>query len=1094
MKNSHPLLLFVVISALCSFSNASEPDFGIRHETQANTFTFSSQSAAAITDTRDGGFVVAWHSRRQQEGTYGVYLQRFARDGHAIGKEQQVNIFTRSMQMNPALATDSEGGVWVAWESYGQDGSFNSIVTRRFSGKEFIGGDEILVNQFTKGNQSQVVIAAEEKTVAFYWVTQNKAGNKKLIASRTFGLDGKPSADESPVASSDLHQTLPTVATSNGRHVLAWAELDEYGRPAGIRGHVFDSSSGIRKPFKIKGTGQNQPIEPSVSISAEGVFAVSWLRPNGNEHELWLRTFDVNAKPMGAELRASGQRAVRVSGAAVEALDSARFVVTWNQQTDQFGKEQNVLGHIVSHDCKPIGKEFSINKRDSGKHELTVASGKRRVLWDPVAKQLQVAWSGQNANDKSAVNVTAFVPEGSNFAFSAPREPTTKPSTTSEARPHEPPTYDPKLIAKEPFGGFKAKARDGNDFGFVAINSTGWVPPDPVIAAGPNHLAAMTNGAIAFFEKDGNLTFSDQIEGAAGFWGAEGATGFVFDPEIIYDEQSQRFFAMANERGSDGRAYFLLAASDDDDPNGDWFRYRLDVTDVINDDDIDSPNFSVDDETVYLTADFFGPDKFLVYMLDKSDVLQGNPPAATNLVINGSQSYGVPQIYDVDAPAAYMIQAFEFGTFSTLRLHAITDSLTDPQRVQVDLSVPTYGHPVDPVQQGTTVRPELFEARFWSCVYRNGSLWAVHHHSPNSTGLVRVRWYQIAMNDWPVSGQQPSLVQSGELTPTNDDGQQSATFFPSIWVDDNGNAAITTARSSSSEFISMSRAVRAASDPFGEFQEMQVVQPSTTAFSSVNRWGDYSGTSSDPIESGVFWGIHEFTQSPSIWQTYIAQYVVEPAGPAIEAIEVASGEAQRSILTDINVLFSTRVDIGTNAFALEKLGADGGSVDLTITENDSASKTGATLTFSGTFTEPSGSLIDGNYRLTVNGANVLIESGGPLDIDADGSPGGVFVFGDTESDAFYRLFGDSDQNRVVNLLDLLGLRQTYLMVTGDASFDETFDSNLDGLINVFDLLRFRQNWLKELPFNGSNLRSGKKTTKSSTAPLEGNSKENPLKK
>ena len=66
--------------------------------------------------------------------------------------------------------------------------------------------------------------------------------------------------------------------------------------------------------------------------------------------------------------------------------------------------------------------------------------------------------------------------------------------------------------------------------GFPGINNTGWIPPDPHMAVGPQHVVVMTNGAIAFFTKTGTFQFQDQIEGAGGFWGSLGATGFVFDP------------------------------------------------------------------------------------------------------------------------------------------------------------------------------------------------------------------------------------------------------------------------------------------------------------------------------------------------------------------------------------------------------------------------------------------------------------------------------------------------------------------------------------------------------------------------------------
>ena len=927
-----------VMILLGSFSNGQEIAINNRHEVQANTFTYSSQSAPAIAKHADGSFVVVWHSRRQQEGTYGIYLQRFSADGRPVGSEQQVNLFTKSMQMNPTVATDSVGGTWVAWESFGQDNSFNAIIARRFSGDDFVGSDELLVNQFTEGNQTQVVAACDHTdSVTFVWTTQNETGDKKQIVTRSFDSAGQATSGERVIAESSQHQNLPCIASASGTSVVVWSELDRFGKPAGLYGSFLSSSS---ERFRIDSETGSYGIEPVVSMNHDGSFAVAWLNFSQGEYEVVVRKYDDSATPTQTVARASVPGARNVSGAAIEFISENRFVVAWNQQTDKLGRNQNMFAQIFDGDGKRYGSIFPVNKNVEGDHRLTAASGQRRMCWDDKNQQFYVAWSGQSQADKTSVNVTAFVQDRREaFAFSKP-EASSEGKIESTARPHEPPTYDPKLIAEEPFGGFEPLGPAGPDFGFVGINATGWNPPDPVLAVGPSHIVAMTNGAIVFFDKSGNVTFSDQIEGAGGFWGAQGATGFVFDPEVLFDPHSNRFFAMANERSSNNRSLFLLAVSDDDDPNGTWFRYRLDVTNLA-DNNIDSPNMGIDDEAVYLTADFFGPDRYLVFMLRKSDLLVGNTPQTTDLLITGSQSYGIPVMYDADAPAFYMIQAFEFGNFSSVRMHAITDSLTNPQRVTADVAVPAYGHPQDPFQMGTSTRPELFEARFWSCVYRDGSLWAVHHHSPNSTGTARARWYEFEMNGWPTSGQTPQLVQSGELTPTNDKGTTSSTFFPSIWVDDDGNAAITTARSSPFEFISMSRAVRAFNDAANTFQDIQLVRPSTSGFLG-GRWGDYSGTNSDPAETGAFWGIHEFTQSSTVWQTYIAKYVVEPA---FELIFPSTGDVERGTIVSGQVSDLQQSDNKYLSILAESLDDSDGEEIAAILNSNTVNTTFDDLTF-----------------------------------------------------------------------------------------------------------------------------------------------------
>lgn len=854
------------------------------HEAQVNSFTQSTQSNSALDVDRDGASVVVWDSRRQQSGSYGVYLQRFDSSGEPIAGETQVNLFTRGLQTKPAVAVDRCGGAWVAWESFGQDGSMSAVIARRFAGDDFVGSDEILVNESTAGIQSDVVVAGRpDGGATFFWTTPAADGGLTKVVGRCFDGNGKPLSGEfavstdvaqkSPnVAQESQNQKLPTVATdSKGRAMVVWAESTKAGVPVGIQARIFDGSTPVTESFAVH-TSPGQHIEPAVCCNDQK-FAVAWLTANKLEYAALARSFDINGKAISSAVQLSEPNATYVNGVAVsmDARDQVR--VSWNQQVaESKGRDIDVRARIMD-PAGVLSEVLTINQHKTGRHRMTIASGKKRVA--QVGDKAYFVWNGPSENDRSAVNLTAMVPESSSFELvaAASRKEIVENVAEHLAMPHDPPTYDPTLVSRQAFGGDPSPhPQPGAGFGFIGITMTPWNPPDPSLAAGPTHLVGMTNGAIAFFDKDGNLTFQDEIEEADGFWGAQGAGFFVFDPEVVYDPHSERFVAMANER-TGGQSYFLLAISDDSDPNGNWNKYRFNVTSLAGN-DIDSPNLAVDEQGVYLTADFFGPDEYLIFAIDKADLIAGNAnPATEDLLITGSQSYGIATNYDPGPSPLYMIQAFEFNTFNTVRIHAINDPLTNPSQQFVTVQVPSYGHPQDPPQQGTSSRPELFEARFWSCVYRNGSLWAVHHQSPNSSGSVRARWYEFELNGWPDSGQQPTLAQSGDIFP----GNGIRTFFPSIWVDDAGNAAITCARSSPSEFISMSRTVRAANDPASTFQPIEFVRESNTPFNS-NRWGDYSGTANDPAALGTFWGMHEYATGTSSWNTWIARYdVVVPA-------------------------------------------------------------------------------------------------------------------------------------------------------------------------------------------------------------------------
>jgi hypothetical protein len=300
----------------------------------------------------------------------------------------------------------------------------------------------------------------------------------------------------------------------------------------------------------------------------------------------------------------------------------------------------------------------------------------------------------------------------------------------------------------------------------------------------------------------------------------------------------------------DNGSFFLFAVSDDSDPNGVWHKYRFDVTGPAQGTDIDSPNMAVDDEVVYLTADFFGPDKHLVHMVEKAPLLVGGAnPIENSLLITGDQSMGLPVTYDAGAPAQYIIEAFESFSNTQVRFHAITDPLGTPSRQTIDVTVPTYEQPENPPQKGTSSRPETFESRFWSCMYRNGSLWATHHQGSSE---VHQRWYEFDMNGWP-SGGRPTLVQSGDITP----GSGVRTYFGSIWADGAGNAGVVYALSGADNFISMGRAFREPGDPLGTMKGFSIMQASTEPEIS-GRWGDCSNCVADPEAVGAFWGLHEY--------------------------------------------------------------------------------------------------------------------------------------------------------------------------------------------------------------------------------------------
>ena len=175
------------------------------------------------------------------------------------------------------------------------------------------------------------------------------------------------------------------------------------------------------------------------------------------------------------------------------------------------------------------------------------------------------------------------------------------------------------------------------------------------------------------------------------------------------------------------------------------------------------------------------------------------------------------------------------------------------------------------------------------------------------------------------------------------------------------------------------------------------------------------------------------------------------------------------MIRSLTVVFDRLVATGSTAFDLVKRGVVDpaeASVGVSASIAEVNGRSEATLTFSGNHVDSeSGSLVDGNYMLTVIGSQVTgTDNGVSLDGDEDGNAGGDAIIGDSEADAFFRLFGDSDGDRNVDGTDygLFGL--TFLKRSGQSGFNPLLDFENDGDVDGQDYGQFGLRFLQTLPF------------------------------
>ena len=444
---------------------------------------------------------------------------------------------------------------------------------------------------------------------------------------------------------------------------------------------------------------------------------------------------------------------------------------------------------------------------------------------------------------------------------------------------------------------------DSLDFDDNSANTGGglYIPPDPIGAAGPNHVVSVVNVSIQFHDKTGTPLL-DAVPGVPvtgislqSFFAPLSPANATFDPKVIYDQHAERFVVVTLERTS-STSRILVAVSDDSDPNGTW--YFAAINSKINIGGVDRwadyPGLAVDEEAVYITANMFA--------------FSNNAFGGTRLwIINkvagaGGGLYGggtaTVSLYNPVPATAYegtTQPAHVFGTTPTsptnvgtwLTLYSGLASSTDSylQVVRVDNPVgpgtttfvgPTFvnmgaiddlsGALPDAPQSGSSELIETNDRRTYHSVWRDDLLYVVTTINPETGdpnhGQATAHWVELNANTAGVTLSDQGDVGGEEL------GAGIHTFFPSIAVNDSLDVAIGFSASGSSIFPSSAYTTRAMNDLAGVTTGATLLRaglayyvrtfddPPCSSPPARNRWGDYSGIAVDPFDQ-CFWVFNE---------------------------------------------------------------------------------------------------------------------------------------------------------------------------------------------------------------------------------------------
>lgn len=453
--------------------------------------------------------------------------------------------------------------------------------------------------------------------------------------------------------------------------------------------------------------------------------------------------------------------------------------------------------------------------------------------------------------------------------------------------------------------------------GLYNIGGADPAPPDPHGAVGPTHVVNVANRSIQFFTKDGvrhrHESLVNFFQPLRPLTPTLNPSANIYDPRVLYDQFAQRFVVLALERSSDAveTSRFMIAVSDDSDPNGTWYYRSINtLTNIAAPDDpldilthyADFAGMSVSSEAIFVTANMLSFDDdeangSRLWIIDKGigkgGLYEGGAaawksydPGTITQVDYSVNTDNVVRLRSMYPAHIYGTAPAGVGTWLVMydgRTN-MTDEFVDVIRVDNPLTTPTFrlfsvnvgnleylmpdNSPLEfdppPEAPQPLVNSTLIvgDRRVYDAVWRNGNLYFTMVTVPEAgpdANQTTAHWVRLnTTNPFTVTLADQGPISGEEIA------FSSFTSAPSIAVDAQGNMAVSFALHSPGIFPSAFYALRAATDPPGTLRDAVALAEGFDAYEleDINGdivWGRLSGLAIDPADSVTFWTYNTYS-------------------------------------------------------------------------------------------------------------------------------------------------------------------------------------------------------------------------------------------
>jgi hypothetical protein len=391
---------------------------------------------------------------------------------------------------------------------------------------------------------------------------------------------------------------------------------------------------------------------------------------------------------------------------------------------------------------------------------------------------------------------------------------------------------------------------DGIDY----AHSGGWLPPDPTVAVGPQYALTMVNNAGAIYTKSGGLVTSFST---ASFFGT--GNHFIFDPVVIFDYHSQRYFAII----SDGTANQVrMFVSNSNNPLGGWHGYWMNFAALP-----DQARITVSTDKIAIVASDFGSSGFIreeIYWWGKAGVVSGGSFVWGHANVNPYYFHLQPAIAMTPASGTanwWVYSPWNGGNFAIILR---SDGPANAINFQALYYVPMAPTAIPPsaLQYGTTNKVNTNDARVGSAAINGGNIiWTQNDRcTPPGDNTPRscIRW--------------DIVTTSGYKLQDIDIGYRGAyLYFGATAADYPSQFGVIFGFSSPYTYPSAAFAGQSRTSAYGTVDSPVIIRYGTGPETS-GRHGDYASLAVDFFDPNWrYWGIEEYNRAGSLWNTVISQ-------------------------------------------------------------------------------------------------------------------------------------------------------------------------------------------------------------------------------